>query len=55
MEDWHAYKCHGINHRLMIIESLDIDTLDRRLSPVAVLANPGPDGYIVLINGPQVS
>ena len=53
VEDWHAYKCHGINHRLMIMESMDIDTLDRRLSPVAVLANPGPNGYIDLINGPQ--
>ena len=53
MNGWHAYKCHGINHRLMILESLDIDTLDRRLSPVAMLANPGSEGYIDLINGPQ--
>ena len=53
LNEWHAYKCHGINHRLMILESLDIDTLDRRLSPVAVLANPGSGGYIDLINGPQ--
>ena len=53
VENWQAYKCHGINHRLMIMESMDIDTLDRRLSPVAVLANPGPNGYIDLINGPQ--
>merc|ERR1712013_586049 len=53
VEEWHAYKCHDLNHRLMILESMDIDTLDRRLSPVAVLANPGPDGYIDLINGPQ--
>jgi len=53
MEKWQAYKCHGIDHRLLIIESMDIDTLDRRLSPVAMLANPGPDGYIDLINGPQ--
>ena len=53
INEWHAYKCHGINHRLLILESLDIDTLDRRLSPVAMLANPGSDGYIDLINGPQ--
>merc|ERR1712012_855274 len=53
MEDWHAYKCHDINHRLLILESMDIDTLDRRLSPVAMLANPGSEGYIDLINGPQ--
>ena len=53
MNEWHAYKCHGINHRLLILESLDIDTLDRRLSPVAMLANPGSEGYVDLINGPQ--
>merc|ERR1712079_80685 len=53
MEDWHAYKFHDINHRLLILESMDIDTLDRRLSPVAMLANPGSEGYIDLINGPQ--
>jgi hypothetical protein len=53
VEEWHAYKCHGLDHKLLIIESMDIDTLDRRLSPVAVLANPGPNGYIDLINGPQ--
>ena len=53
MESWNAFKCHDINHRLLIMESMDIDTLDRRLSPVAVLANPGPSGYIDLINGPQ--
>ena len=51
--EWHAFKCHDINHRLLIMESMDVDTLDRRLSPVAVLANPGPNGFIDLINGPQ--
>ena len=50
---WRAYKCNGIQHRLMIIESMDRDTKIRRLSPVAVLANPGPNGYIDLVNGPQ--
>ena len=53
VEEWQAYKCHGINHRLLILESMDIDTLDRRLSPVAMLANPGANGYLDLINGPQ--
>jgi len=53
VEAWHAYKCHGIDHRLLILESMDIDTLDRRLSPVAMLANPGTGGFIDLINGPQ--
>ena len=52
-DDWVAYKCRGINHRLMIIESMDRDTKIRRLSPVAMLANPGANGYIDLVNGPQ--
>jgi len=51
--DWRAYKCQGINHRLMIIESMDRDTKIRRLSPIAMLANPGSEGWIDLVNGPQ--
>jgi hypothetical protein len=52
-DDWVAYSCHGLNHRIMIIESLDRDTQIRRLSPIAVLADAGPAGYIDLVNGPQ--
>lgn len=52
-EDWRLYKCQDINHRLMIIESMDRDTKIRRLGPIAVLANPGTNGYIDLVNGPQ--
>merc|ERR1711962_967293 len=51
--DWQAYKCTDINHRLMIIESMDRDTKVRRLSPIAVLADAGTNGYIDLVNGPQ--
>jgi hypothetical protein len=51
--DWRAYKCAGINHRIMIIESMDRDTKIRRLGPVAMLADPGTNGYIHLVNGPQ--
>ena len=48
--DWNdAYKCTNINHRLMVIESMDPDTEIRRLSPIAVII----DGYVDLINGPQ--
>jgi len=50
---WRAYKCQNINHRLMIIESMDRDTKIRRLGPIAVLANPGANGYVDLVNGPQ--
>ena len=49
IEDWTAYKCHGINHKLLIIESMDRDSRIRRLSPIAMLS----DKYIDLINGPQ--
>ena len=51
--DWTAYSCSGINHRMVIIESMDRDTKIRRLSPIAMLANPGSEGYIDLVNGPQ--
>ncbi|KAK2836335.1 hypothetical protein Q7C36_014204 [Tachysurus vachellii] len=49
MSTWQAYKCFGMNYRMLVIESLDSDTETRRLSPVAVLG----DGYVDLLNGPQ--
>ena len=50
MPAWNdGYKCIGMEHRIMVIESMDKDTEIRRLSPVAVLV----DGYIDLVNGPQ--
>ncbi|KAF4073782.1 hypothetical protein AMELA_G00247290 [Ameiurus melas] len=49
MSNWQAYKCFGMNYRMLVIESLDSDTETRRLSPVAVLG----DGYVDLLNGPQ--
>ena len=52
-DDWRAYRCTGINHRMMIIESMDRDSKIRRLSPIAMLANPGRNGFIDLVNGPQ--
>lgn len=50
---WQAYTCTGITHRLLIMESMDRDTKIRRLSPIAMLAEPGTSGYIDLVNGPQ--
>ena len=50
---WRAYTCNDIDHRLMIIESMDRDTKIRRLGPIAMLANPGANGWIDLVNGPQ--
>ncbi|KAK3532561.1 hypothetical protein QTP86_024146, partial [Hemibagrus guttatus] len=49
MSAWQAYKCFGMNYRMLVIESLDSDTETRRLSPVAVLGG----GYVDLLNGPQ--
>ncbi|XP_063854902.1 fibrocystin-L-like [Scylla paramamosain] len=37
----------------MIIESIDTDTEVWRLSPIALIANPGPSGYVDLLNGPM--
>jgi hypothetical protein len=30
-DSWQAYECHGLNHKMMMIESMDRDTEDRRL------------------------
>ena len=46
---WNAYKCHSLDHLMLVIESLDADTETRRLSPVALMA----DGYVNLLNGPM--
>ena len=50
IDQWNAIKCSGIEHRLLVIESMDADTEVRRLSPLAVLSE---NGYIDLVNGPQ--
>ncbi|RNA02258.1 fibrocystin-L isoform X1 [Brachionus plicatilis] len=50
IHDWQAYKCHGIEHRVLLIESMDPDTIRRRLSPVAIHVN---NTFLDLINGPQ--
>lgn len=50
ISDWQAYKCLGIEHRMLMIESMDPDSLHRRLSPVAILSD---NKYLDLINGPQ--
>ena len=48
-EEWNAYNCHSIEHRMIVLESLDADTEVRRLSPIGL----GGNGYIDLLNGPQ--
>ncbi len=48
--NWQAYECHGLEHKILIIESMDNDTETRRLSPVAILSDTG---YLDLINGPS--
>jgi hypothetical protein len=49
-DSWQAYECHGMEYKMMVIESMDKDTEDRRLSPVAILSD---NKYLDLINGPQ--
>ena len=48
-QDWNSYSCSGIDHLMMVMESLDADTEVRRLSPIGLAAG----GYVDLINGPQ--
>ncbi|KAK8372987.1 hypothetical protein O3P69_011746 [Scylla paramamosain] len=50
---WQAWKCFSLRRHLMIIESIDTDTEVWRLSPIALIANPGPSGYVDLLNGPM--
>ncbi|XP_045124918.1 fibrocystin-L-like [Portunus trituberculatus] len=50
---WQAWKCTSLSHRMMILESMDTDTEVRRLSPIALIANPGLSGYVDLLNGPM--
>ncbi|XP_065660201.1 fibrocystin-L isoform X2 [Hydra vulgaris] len=47
--EWEAYFCVNTVYKMLIIESLDVDTETRRLSPVALAT----EGFIDLINGPQ--
>ncbi|CAF0710276.1 unnamed protein product [Brachionus calyciflorus] len=47
---WQAYECHGLNHKVLTIESMDADTETRRLSPIAIVSD---NKYLDLINGPQ--
>jgi hypothetical protein len=47
---WQAYKCNGLDYRMLVIESMDNDTESRRLSPIAILSD---NRYLDLINGPQ--
>lgn len=50
IDEWQAYKCYGLDYRMLLIESLDNDTESRRLSPVAILSD---NKYLDFINGPQ--
>ena len=47
---WNAYQCTGIDHLMIVIESLDADTEVRRLSPIGLGSS---NGFIDLLNGPQ--
>ena len=46
---WQAWFCTGLDMKQLIIESMDLDTETRRLSPVAVFSNDYE--YVDLING----
>ena len=52
---WQAYRCKGLQHHMLVIESLDGDTETRRLSPMALHGGNTGSGaeYTDLINGPM--
>ncbi|XP_064635071.1 fibrocystin-L-like [Lineus longissimus] len=52
MSTWQAYKCqNSVKYAQLVIENMDHDTEERRLSPVA-LFSPN-EKYVNLLNGPQ--
>ena len=52
MESWNAYHCQGLEHRMLVIESMDGDSETRRLSPVALVGGHQWQ-YTDLLNGPM--
>jgi plastocyanin len=51
---WNAYKCSGLNHQMLVIESMDADTEVRRISPIALHGgDTGSGKYTDLMNGPM--
>ncbi|KAK4475484.1 hypothetical protein MN116_000801, partial [Schistosoma mekongi] len=54
MPKMQAYKCSKqLDHNLLLIESMDVDSLERRLSPIAFATEGLSANYIDLINGPS--
>ena len=49
-QDWQAWHCNDMNMKILTIESMDVDTETRRISPVAVFSDDYK--YADLINGP---
>ena len=50
--NWNAYYCQGLQHRMLVIESMDGDSEVRRLSPVALVGETTWQ-YTDLLNGPM--
>jgi hypothetical protein len=48
---WQAWHCNNMTMKILVIESMDSDTENRRLSPVAIFSDDYT--YVDLINGPQ--
>jgi len=51
LNDSQAWECLNFDMKLLIIESMDDDTEERRLSPVAIFSDDNV--YVDLINGPM--
>jgi hypothetical protein len=48
MPAWNAWSCSEKNYCMMVIENMDRDHVDRRISPIALST---PSGYTMLMNG----
>ena len=54
MPVWNAFRCDFLDHRMLVIESMDGDTETRRLSPLALDGgDTGHGHYTDLLNGPM--
>lgn len=54
VSSWQGYRCAGLQHHMLVIESMDGDSETRRLSPLALNGgNTGAGDYTDLLNGPM--
>ncbi|KAJ3088845.1 Fibrocystin-L [Quaeritorhiza haematococci] len=54
LETWNAYHCQGTLYNMFVMENMDSDSLDRRISPAGLLSVAATEGnFLDLLNGPK--